>query len=85
MLDVELGKLAQRLARQGVRLQVDEAVKHAICRAHDSRFGARDLSRRLRTRLEPALAEALLRDPAEQVWRAVLQDGAIRVEPLASD
>jgi len=85
VLDVELGKLAQRLARQGVRLQVDEAVKHAICRAHDSRFGARDLSRRLRTRLEPALAEALLRDPAERVWRAVLQDGAIRVEPLASD
>src|SRR3546814_12352674 len=25
VLDVELGKLAQRLARQGVRLQVDEA------------------------------------------------------------
>ncbi|WP_313239857.1 AAA family ATPase [Stutzerimonas kunmingensis] len=85
VLDVELGKLAQRLARQGVRLQVDEAVKHAICRTHDSRFGARDLSRRLRTRLEPALAEALLRDPVERVWRAVLQDGAIRVEPLASD
>ena len=61
------------------------AVKRAICRAHDSRFGARDLSRRLRTRLEPALAEALLRDPGERVWRAVLQDGAIRVEPLASD
>jgi len=85
VLDVELGKLARRLARQGVRLQVDEAVKHAICRAHDSRFGARDLSRRLRTRLEPALAEALLRDPAERVWRAVLHEGAIRVEPLPSD
>ncbi|ESR01285.1 ATPase [Stutzerimonas chloritidismutans AW-1] len=85
VLDVELGKLAQRLARQGVRLQVDEAVKHTICRTHDSRFGARDLSRRLRTRLEPALAEALLRDPVERLWRAVLQDGAIRVEPLASD
>lgn len=85
VLDVELSKLTQRLLRQGVQLQVDSAVKHAICRTHDSRFGARDLSRRLRTRLEPALAEALLRDPAERLWRAVLQDGAIRVEPLVSD
>lgn len=85
VLDVELGKLAQRLDRQGVRLQVDEAVKRAICHAHDSCFGARDLSRRLRTRLEPALAQALLHAPAERVWRAVLHEGAIRVEPLASD
>ena len=85
VLDVELGKLTQRLLRQGVQLQVDSAVKQAICRTHDPRFGARDVARQLRTRLEPAVADALLRDPEGRAWRALLHDDAIRLEPVARD
>lgn len=85
VLDVELSKLTQRLLRQGVQLQVDSAVKQAICRTHDPRFGARDVARQLRTRLEPAVADALLRDPEGRAWRALLHDDAIRLEPVARD
>ncbi len=73
VLDVELGKLAQRLARQGVRLQVDEAVKHAICRTHDSRFGARP---------QPAAAHApgasVGGSPVARSRRAGMASGAAR-------
>ncbi|EWC40939.1 AAA domain-containing protein [Pseudomonas stutzeri] len=79
VLEVELARLEQRLARRGVRLQVDAAVKQAICQLHDPRFGARDLARQLRVRLEPVLADAVLRHPDGRVWRASLRDDDIRV------
>ena len=52
VLDVELSRLAQRLTRQG-HLVVDDSVKRDLCSRHDPRFGARDIARQLRVRLEP--------------------------------
>lgn len=60
LLDIELDKLNQRLARQGWALTLDDGVRAWLCREHDVRFGARALARRIRTELEPALAECML-------------------------
>lgn len=66
LLDIELGKLNQRLAKQGRHVRLDESARAWLCREHDTRFGARALARRVRTELEPLVAVWVL-DKPEQV------------------
>jgi ATP-dependent Clp protease ATP-binding subunit ClpA len=73
LLEVELGKLNQRLAAQQRWLSVDEPARAWLCRQHDARFGARALGRRLRVELEPAIAECVLRDPTVQGMQVALR------------
>lgn len=73
LLEVELGKLNQRLAAQQRWLSVDEPARAWLCRQHDARFGARALGRRLRVELEPAIAECVLRDPTVQGMRVAMR------------
>lgn len=69
LLEIELDKLGQRLARQGRSLHLEPSARAWLCREHDIRFGARALARRIRTELEPALAEYLLVAPgSRQLW-----------------
>ncbi|WP_447589320.1 AAA family ATPase [Aquipseudomonas campi] len=79
LLEIELGKLNQRLGKQGRGLLLDESALAFLCREHDPRFGARALARRVRTELEPALAECLLGDPAVIRMLAVVEDGQLVV------
>ncbi|PMR75756.1 AAA family ATPase [Billgrantia endophytica] len=81
LLEIELGKLNRRLDRCGAHLELDDDVRRHLCRTHDVRFGARDLSRRLRAELEPALARALLASPAEFHFLARRLDGVLEVCP----
>ncbi|WP_455825767.1 AAA family ATPase [Pseudomonas graminis] len=80
LLDVELGKLDQRLAVQQRTLSVDAQARAWLCRDHDVRFGARALGRRLRVELEPAIAECLLQGPARHL-KATVRDACLVVEP----
>ena len=73
LLEVELGKLNQRLAVQQRWLSVDEPARAWLCRQHDARFGARALGRRLRVELEPAIAECVLRDPTVQGMQVAMR------------
>jgi ATP-dependent Clp protease ATP-binding subunit ClpC len=62
ILDIELGKVRDRLKRQGVRLEVtNEAREFLIDRGFDEKFGARPLRRAIERHLEDALAEEILR------------------------
>jgi ATP-dependent Clp protease ATP-binding subunit ClpA len=70
LLDIEMAKLQQRLARQGRSLSLAPAARTQLCAGHDPRYGARDLARRLRISLEPALADALLREPTAAAFTA---------------
>ncbi|OPA84569.1 AAA family ATPase [Pseudomonas fluorescens] len=79
LLDVELGKLNQRLALQQRSLSVDERARAWLCRQHDVRFGARALGRRLRVELEPAIAECVLREPSVQRMCATLREEQLEV------
>lgn len=80
LLAIELDKLNQRLGRHGRRLEVDDAAAALLCAGHDRRFGARDLARRVRTQLEPKVAEYLLRDPQASRLRVRGGTGALCVE-----
>ncbi|MCO6438718.1 MAG: ATP-dependent Clp protease ATP-binding subunit [Phycisphaerae bacterium] len=62
ILDLELDKLAKRLAEQNVSLEVTpEAKDHLIDIGTDEKFGARPLRRAIEHHLEDALSEAMLR------------------------
>jgi len=84
LFDIELGKLNQRLARRRASLEVDNSARQFLCRIHDERFGARDLARRLRAELEPALARALLERPGDDTFLALLDDRRVRVVPVSA-
>lgn len=81
LLDIEMAKLTQRLARQGRRLRLSPSARAHLCSAHDSRFGARDLARTLRTQLEPVLADALLSDGSTVTFEADVDRGRLVVRP----
>ena len=80
LLDVELGKLNQRLAAQQRTLSVDEQARAWLCREHDVRFGARALGRRLRVELEPAIAECVLQGNSQRL-NATVRNACLVVEP----
>lgn len=79
LLEIELDKLNQRLAKQGRALLLDESAQELLCREHDRRFGARALARRVRTELEPAVADCLLANPSLVRLLARVEDGRLRV------
>lgn len=79
LLEIELSKLNQRLIKQGRVLLLDESALDLLCREHDVRFGARAMGRRLRTELEPAIADCLLADPSITRLLARVEDGQLRV------
>lgn len=79
LLDIELSKLNQRLGKQGRALLLDESASDVLCREHDPRYGARALARRVRTELEPAIADCLLADPAVIRMLALVEEGTLVV------
>ncbi|KTT33046.1 AAA family ATPase [Pseudomonas rhizoryzae] len=82
LLDIELAKLNQRLARRGRSLELDDTAKAFLCQGHDARFGARDLVRRLRRVLEPAVAAFLLEQPQAQRLVAEERGSGLQVRAL---
>lgn len=84
VLDIELARLDQRLARRACRLSLSPAARHLLCVAHDPRFGARDLGRRVRTLLEPALADALLKAPSGTAFEADVSGAHLLVRPVSA-
>ncbi|MCQ4323403.1 AAA family ATPase [Stutzerimonas stutzeri] len=82
LLDIELGKLGQRLRKARCELFVSTPARDWLCSGHDARFGARDLARRLRTQLEPALAQAMLDNPDCRRFTAEVFAEQLRVVAL---
>ena len=81
LLEIELDKLGQRLARQGRSLHLEPSARAWLCREHDVRFGARALARRIRTELEPAIADCLLADPSTARLLCTCDHDRLQVTP----
>ncbi len=62
IVDLEIAKVARRIAQQGLRLELDQAAKDFLVEAGtDEKFGARPLRRAIENKVEDRLSEALLR------------------------
>jgi len=63
LLDIELADLNRRLSKKHATLSVSPELRAELCRGYDARYGAREMLRAFRQRLEPAVARALLAYP----------------------
>jgi ATP-dependent Clp protease ATP-binding subunit ClpA len=81
ILSVELAMLNKRLSRHRVSIRLDAEARRHLIEAHDPRFGARHLRRRIRAHLEPELARAFNTDCACEAFVASCQAGALVVRP----
>jgi ATP-dependent Clp protease ATP-binding subunit ClpA len=79
LLDIELAGLNKRLARKKAELTLSENLRRELCRGYDSRYGAREMLRAFRQRLEPAVARALLAHPESQRFEADVIKHAVSV------
>lgn len=79
LLDIELANLNKRLARKYAELSLSPTLRTELCQGYDSRYGAREMLRAFRQRLEPAVAKALLAFPECQRFEADVQNKEVRV------
>ena len=64
---LQLQRLVERLAEQGLELSVSDALVEAVAsRGFDPAFGARPIKRSVQRVVEDPLAEALIAEPAEK-------------------
>ncbi|WP_449285800.1 AAA family ATPase [Marinobacter sp. PE14] len=79
LLDIELAGLNKRLSRKHAELSLSPELRAELCRGYDSRYGAREMLRAFRQRLEPLVARALLANPESRLFKADLQGNEITV------
>lgn len=79
LLEIELAGLNKRLARKQASLDLSVELCSVLCRDYDSRYGAREMLRAFRQKLEPALARALLAHPEHSSFLAELKGQEIVV------
>jgi ATP-dependent Clp protease ATP-binding subunit ClpA len=73
LLDIELAGLNKRLSKKQALLSLSPELRSELCRGYDARYGAREMLRTFRQRLEPAIAKALLDYPECERFEAGLQ------------
>ncbi|KXJ46541.1 MULTISPECIES: AAA family ATPase [Marinobacter] len=79
LLDIELVGLNRRLGKKHAVLSLSTKLRGELCCGYDARYGAREMLRAFRQRLEPAVARALLAHPDCQRFEADAQNGAVTV------
>ena len=80
LLDIEMNKLNKRLRRQQVSISVDAEAKQYLSLDYDKRYGARDIARRIRIKLEPKLAQAMLLQPEKNEFKGVITSGQLAIQ-----
>jgi ATP-dependent Clp protease ATP-binding subunit ClpA len=86
LVDIELGRLNQRLAKHGISLRISENIRSYLAnRGYDRQFGARGLRRAMRRHLEFPLAKFILDEINQEKLlgnstyiQANLNNGAVR-------
>jgi len=79
LLDIELVGLNHRLAKKHAELSLSPELRTELCRGYDARYGAREMLRAFRQRLEPAVARALLAYPKCHRFEAGAKGGEVTV------
>ena len=80
LVDIELEKLNMRLQHQKRQICMTDAAKAHFYQAHDIRYGARHLGRKMRTELEPLLAQHFLNQPEKMFVTVDCVAGTLRIQ-----
>ncbi|WP_323751193.1 AAA family ATPase [Marinobacter sp.] len=79
LLDIELAGLNRRLGKKHAELSLSTELRTELSRGYDARYGAREMLRAFRQRLEPAVARALLENPDCKRFEANVQNRSVTV------
>lgn len=79
LLDIELAGLNRRLGKKHAELSLSTELRTELSRGYDARYGAREMLRAFRQRLEPAVARALLAHPDCKRFEANVQNRTVTV------
>jgi len=79
LVDLELMKLNKRLSSRQAQVVVSEGAREYLSQHYDTRYGARDIARRIRVELEPKLAKAMIEAPEKKEFEVTLQSNALVV------
>ncbi|MEP3563675.1 MAG: AAA family ATPase [Marinobacter sp.] len=79
LLDIELAGLNRRLGKKHAELSLSTELRTELSRGYDARYGAREMLRAFRQRLEPAVARALLAHPGCKRFEANVQNRTVTV------
>lgn len=85
IVEIEIAKLNQRMASQGRKLILTDSAVEYLCKDHDPRFGARHIARKLRTQLEPVLADYLINTSIPGDILAEFRSGQLQVDSIPVD
>ena len=83
IIQIQLEKLNRRLLKRDAKAIFDANVISMITDIYDKRFGARDLARIIRTRIEPNIARALLDFPEASIFHVSYANEKITIRPKA--
>jgi ATP-dependent Clp protease ATP-binding subunit ClpA len=79
LVELELNKLNKRLHARNASVTASANVCLYLSGTYDARYGARDIARRLRTELEPKLAQAMLEQPKQVEFETNIINGELQV------
>lgn len=79
LIELEIKKLNRRLRARNASVSLDIDACKYLSSAYDSRYGARDIARRLRLELEPKLAKAMLDNPQQFEFNATIEADKLKV------
>ncbi|PNE03691.1 chaperone-associated ATPase [Alcanivorax sp. MD8A] len=82
LLDIELDRLKRQLDRRKVVLSLGDGARRHLCRPTDTRFGAREMGRRIRNELSPPLARVMVDYPQADTFEARMEGGSLIVIPV---
>ena len=81
--DIQVRKLTDRMAKQGIRLAVDDSAMEVLAeKGYDPAYGARPLKRTIQSMLQNAVADRILEDKPEETDILVVSgnDGKVEVK-----
>jgi ATP-dependent Clp protease ATP-binding subunit ClpA len=85
ILDVEITKLNDRLRRKHARLILDNSAREQFYHYYDPQYGARNLSRQLRVKLEPLLARAMIEAKDEELFEVCFCDNRFIIRAVTEN
>lgn len=80
---LEIDKLNERLKKRHANIKIDELALDRLSEEYNERFGARGISRKIKTDLDPPIAKALLTHTTERDFLISLKNGEFSVGPVS--
>ena len=84
VVDIEIRNLNDRLKSCAAHIEVPPTIKEYFCRDYDSRYGARDITRRIKRELEPKVARAINQYQSVHHFHALLENNQLVIKPASS-